>query len=851
MMRNPIGRVATFGFVLALAVLIVNGAVALYSTWRVAENEGQVAHTHEVLAALEGVLATLTDAETGQRGYLLTGDERYLQPYDDALKRVADEVTHLRDLTRDNPDQQRRFPRLQEAIDRKLRELARTVELRKDAGFDAARQVVLTGEGRAAMGDIRRVVDEMEATENALLLRRQEESRSSLIQTIVALLLASLLAAALVGVAYVLVRRDLAGRARAEAVLREQREWLHVTLTSIGDAVIATDAAGRVAFLNPVAEGLTGWPQGEAAGRPLEAVFRIVNEYTRAPAENPVARVLREGVVVGLANHTVLLGRAGRETPIADSAAPIRGARGQAVGVVLVFRDVTEQKEAEAARRAHEKRLRLFVEHSPAAIAMFDRDMRYLLVSRRWLADYNLGDQDLRGRSHYDVFPELPERWKEIHRRCLAGAVERAEDDRFVRADGSVDWLRWEVRPWANDRGEVGGILIFSEVVTRRKLAEDALKEADRRKDEFLAMLSHELRNPLAALRNALHLLTMPGADAAIVGRARGVMERQVHHLVRLVDDLLDVSRIMRDKIELRKEPVDLADVVARAVEAARPVIDARGQDLTVRLPPEPVRLEADPVRLAQVVGNLLNNSAKFTAGAGRIALTAAREGEEVVVRVRDTGVGIPADLLPQVFDAFVQADRSLDRSQGGLGIGLTLVRRLVELHGGRAEAHSAGPGQGSEFVVRLPARKDEGGRRKDESEGRSDSSFLLPPSSLPRRRVLVVDDNVDAADSLALLLRLAGHDVRVAHDGPSALEAARAERPDAVFLDLGMPGMDGYEVARRLRQESGLDGVRLVALTGWGQDEDRRRTQEAGFDQHLVKPAGLAAVQAVLAEGR
>jgi PAS domain S-box-containing protein len=847
MMRKPIGKVATLGFVLTLVLLGANGFLALASLGRVTRNERWVAHTHKVLAALERTAATVTDAETGQRGYLLTGDDRYLAPYDDAVRRIADEVEQLRDLTRDNPEQQARIGLLAEKIDVKRRELARTIALRKEHGLDAARQVVLSGEGKVAMDDTRRVVDEMEATENALLRLRQQESKSSLNGAVLTLLIACLAAAALVGLAYYLLRRDLAGRARAEAALREQREWLHVTLSSIGDAVIATDAAGRVAFLNPVAEALTGWPPKEAAGEPLEAVFRIVNEQTRQPAENPVARVLREGVVVGLANHTVLLGRDGRETPIADSAAPIRGARGGAAGVVLVFRDVTHQKEAEAARRGHEERLRLFVENSPAAIAMFDRDMRYLLVSRRWLADYNLGDQDLRGRSHYDVFPELPERWKEVHRRCLAGAVERAEEDRFVRADGTVDWLRWEVRPWTDDQDEVGGVIIFSEVITRRKLAEDALKEADRRKDEFLAMLAHELRNPLAPVLNALHLLTMPGADAAVVGRARDVMKRQVHHLVRLVDDLLDVSRIMRGKIELRKEPVDLADVVARAVEAAQPVIESRGQELTVRLPPEPVRLEADPVRLAQVVGNLLNDSAKFTAGAGRIELTAAREGEEVVVRVRDTGVGIPTDLLPQVFDAFVQADRSLDRSQGGLGIGLTLVRRLVELHGGRVEAHSAGPGRGSEFVVRLPALPPQAAGARAGAGGRGAEAA----PAVPRRRVLVVDDNANTADSLALLLRLAGHDVRVAHDGSSALEAARAERPDAVFLDLGMPGMDGYEVARRLRQESGLEGVRLVALTGWGKDEDRRRTREAGFDQHLVKPADLPAVQAVLAGGR
>ena len=354
-------------------------------------------------------------------------------------------------------------------------------------------------------------------------------------------------------------------------------------------------------------------------------------------------------------------------------------------------------------------------------------------------------------------------------------------------------------------------------------------------------MLAHELRNPLAPIRNALEILKMGGIDEAMAGQARTLMERQLQHLVRLVDDLLDLARINRGRVQVRKERVNLAAAVARAVDTARPEIDAHGHELIVSLPPEPVFLEADLTRLAQVLANLLSNAARYTPEPGRIWLEADREGYVVAIRVRDTGIGMRPELLPQVFDLFVQSGRSMARSQGGLGIGLTLVRSLVELHGGKVTAHSKGPGKGSEFVVRLPVLprvpERELPRTGDDASGAS-----------PSQRVLVVDDNVDAAESLALLLRMGGHDVRVAHNGPDALAAAAAHLPDLVLLDIGLPGMNGHEVARRLRQQPGMDRTVLVAVTGYGQDEDRRRSLEAGFDQHLVKPVEPGAVEAIVA---
>jgi two-component system CheB/CheR fusion protein len=379
--------------------------------------------------------------------------------------------------------------------------------------------------------------------------------------------------------------------------------------------------------------------------------------------------------------------------------------------------------------------------------------------------------------------------------------------------------------------------------------ANEALREADRRKDDFLAMLGHELRNPLAAIGNALELVRRglcSGAEAE--RRVWGLIGRQVGHLGRLVDDLLDVSRINQGKIKLRRQLLGLVSVIASAVESARPLIDARRHWLELELPDDDLVLDGDPARLHQVVLNLLTNAAKYTEEGGHVRLAVRREaGGVVAVSVRDTGMGIPPAMLAHIFEPFTQAERTLDRSQGGLGIGLTLVRQLAELHGGSVSASSEGPGRGSEFVVRLPLMPD--GTRLPAplpAEGPGTSGNGQGPGG-SRRRVLLVDDNRDAADSLALLLQASGHEVRTAHDGLAGLEAARAARPEVVLLDIGLPRMDGYEVARRLRAQLGHDVV-LVALTGYGQADDRRRAREAGFNIHLVKPVDLDALERLLA---
>ena len=434
-------------------------------------------------------------------------------------------------------------------------------------------------------------------------------------------------------------------------------------------------------------------------------------------------------------------------------------------------------------------------------------------------------------RSKVSVFVELHLKTEQVR--------EQAERLRESAGREHLRALAEERQRWEMDR--------LREEAAREKKVAETLKEADRRKDEFLAMLAHELRNPLAPLLNAAHLV-QGSDDRETLAAAGEIIERQVRHMARLIDDLLDVSRINSGKIQLRKETVDLADVVKRSVESVAPLMKARRHELAVTLSPTPVRLYADPTRLEQVLSNLLNNAAKYTPEGGHIALEVEtpKSPGEVSIVVRDDGLGIPEDMLERVFDLFTQVERSLSSvSQWGLGIGLALVRTLVEMHGGSVRAFSAGPGKGSVFIVRLPlGTRDE---RRSPNAGQGAAAASASAAHVSPLRILVVDDSRDAAAMLSLFLRGLGHEVHLAHDGPMALEAAREHRPDVVLLDIGLPHVDGYEVARRLRQEPDTREAFLVAMTGFGQEEDRRRSREAGFDQHLVKPVDPNELQKLL----
>ena len=602
--------------------------------------------------------------------------------------------------------------------------------------------------------------------------------------------------------------------------------WFSTALRSIGDAVIATDGRGRVLFMNPVAEDLTGWPNAEGRGKPLTEVFSIQNETTGQPVENPVERVLVTGRVVGLANHTVLVARDGRRFPIDDSAAPISDDHGRVTGVILVFRDVTEKRQAEIVN----ERLAAIVESSDDIIV--SKTLDGVITSWNRGAERVLGyaPEEVIGRHVSMLMP--PEAAEDVTR--ILDRVRRGErvdhyQTRRRRKDGTVIDVSLTVSPIRDASGRIIGASKIGRDITQEKRIEAERQEAERRKDEFLAMLAHELRNPLSAINSAAQLFGKLETEDELEW-AKEVVLRQVKHLARLIDDLLDVSRISRGKIVLRKEFISLSPVVGSAVEAVRPLMEERKHELSVSLVNGGLRLEADPLRLEQVLVNLLTNAAKYTDAGGRIALTARQEGGEIVIKVRDTGMGITPELLPRIFDLFAQGDRTIARSEGGLGIGLTLVQKLTEMHGGSVTAASEGPGRGSEFTVRLPALAEAPARRPD------------PRAALPRvarqgSRVLVVDDNIDSATGLSRLLRLLGHDVRVSHDGHHALDAARAYSPEIVLLDIGLPGMDGYEVVRRLRSDDCCKDALIIAVSGYGQPEDIRRSREAGFDHHLIKP--------------
>jgi len=749
----------------------------------------------------------------------------------------------------------------------------------------------------------------------------------------------------------------------AESHARQQREIFRVTLRSIGDAVITTDNNGRITDLNEVAEQLTGWSGNEALGQPLERVFNIVNEATRQPVDNPAKRALREGVIVGIANHTVLIKKDGTECPIDDSAAPIRYEHGHVSGCVLIFRDVTAQRVAELDRASQLITARLLaaiVESSddaiisksldgiiqswnasaerlfghtaeeavgqhislvipPDRIAEEDqiiaslkvgeriehfetervrKDGRRIIVSltispikddagnvvgaskivrdvtERIRAESErqkfvtlvesstdfIGICDLQGVPFFinragielvglkDIeearlttisdffFPEdQPRIWNEFFPTVLDQGHGEIEIRFRHFKTGEARWMSYKVLALTDSANQPVAFATVSQDITERKRLTDDLQRlaadlsaADQRKNEFLATLAHELRNPLAPMSNMLEVVKRAGNDGEILKRAHETLERQLNQLIRLVDDLLDLNRITHDRLELRRGEVELSAVIQQAVEVARPLCDAADQELIIELPDEPIYLNADRARLAQVFGNLLNNSCKYTRPNGTVRLSATRVDDQVLVTVKDNGAGIPADKIDNIFDMFMQVDRSSERSQGGLGIGLTLVKRLVEMHSGSIEARSEGEGQGSEFIVRLPVMSKQALTAPVADEGSESST---------ERRVLIVDDNLDSADSLAMLLEITGNKTFMAHDGVEALAMVEKHRPEVMLLDIGLPKLDGHEVCRRVREMPWGRDIVIIALTGWGQEDDRRKSEEAGFNGHLVKP--------------
>jgi PAS domain S-box-containing protein len=604
-------------------------------------------------------------------------------------------------------------------------------------------------------------------------------------------------------------------------------------------AIFLLDPAGRVASWNAGAERIKGYRAEEILGRHYSCFYT-----PEAVAQGAPGRVLETAAALGRVEEEGWRVRKDGSRLLANIVlTALRDAGGTLRGFSKITRELTERKPADEA-------LRSVVDNVLDGIITIDEQgtVQSFNATAEKIFGYRAGE--VVGRNVNMLMPEPyhGEHDEYLNNYRATGQAKIIGIGREVvgrRSDGSTFPMDLAVSAF-----RVGDQRLFTGIVrdiTDRKRLEhelrrrvDELAEADRRKDEFLAMLAHELRNPLAAINSAVQLTSLTGVRDQIEW-CMDVINRQIKQLARLIDDLLDVSRITRGKIQLRTERIDVRAVLRSAVEAARALIEARRHDLVVIIEPGALMVEGDPLRLEQVVTNLLTNAAKYTDSGGRIDLSAGREGAEVVIRVRDTGIGISPEQISEMFELFAQGDRSLARSEGGLGIGLTLARSLAEMHGGSLTAKSEGRGKGSEFVVRLPTAPPAGGH----AEARP------AVGTAPRRtsRVLVIDDNVDMARGLAKLLKLLGHDVRVAHDGPSGLDAARDQRPEVILLDIGLPGMDGYHVAERLRREEFGKGVLLIAVTGYGQDEDRQRARAVGFDRYVTKPVDYPTLLALVSD--
>jgi PAS domain S-box-containing protein len=668
------------------------------------------------------------------------------------------------------------------------------------------------------------------------------------------------------------IARDITAQTRARAELAAQQAWFRITLASIGDAVIACDPAGRVTFMNATAETLTEWSQQDAAGRPLHDVFHIVSEETRAPVANPASLVMKLGHVVGLANHTILIGRNGRELPIADSAAPIVDAENRMLGVVLVFRDVTDDRRAEDALAEQREWLQTTLESIGDAVIA--TDVQGHVVFMNPVAEYMTGWRAAaaRGRSCHLVFRVVSERDRTsaadpVGRVLAAGAaIGFGHDTLLVAADGSERPIDQGGAPIRSRDGHIAGVvLVFRDVSERRRIERDRLaaaaererlldaeraaradaERASRVKDEFVAMVSHELRTPLNAILGWTQLMSQGLHDPGILERGLDVVARNTRLQAQLVSDLLDISRIVSGKLQLEVREVDLHAIVRESAETVRPDAEARQIGIHEHLDVGTGAIAGDPARLQQVVWNLLSNAVKFTPPGGRIDLYLRRRDGHAEIVVADTGTGIRRDVLPHVFDRFHQADRSITRRFGGLGLGLSIVKHLVELHGGAVTAESPGEGKGSTFSIVLPASVASAPPYEHGTAPEPQH-----PVSLESMRMLVVEDEPDTRDFLKRLLETHGAIVATAASADEALTAFQQERPDILISDIGLPDTDGYELMQRMRQAEGPRGSKVpaIALTAYARAEDRTRALRAGYQAHLAKPVEPAELLVTIA---
>jgi PAS domain S-box-containing protein len=841
-------RLVLAGFGIATAILVSVGWQSYRNTARFAEAAQWREHTYEVLNSLDNAVDRLSDAETGQRGYLLTGEEAYLEPYRAAIKNIDQTIGDLKNLTSDNPNQQKHIQILEPLVEEKLAELQMTIDLRRSEGFAAANRVVLEGSGKQWMDQIRAIIAEMANEEKDLLKIRTQEANESVAKSVRTILAGTLVSISLLVLCFGLLNRELSERKRAQEALSKSEKWLSTTLSSIGDAVIATDMNGGVTFLNPVAQSLTGWSLEEARGKSMDMVFDIVNAETRRPVENPVKKVFREGKIVGLADHTLLLSRGGREFHIEDSAAPILTDTGEGFGVVLVFRDITEQKQAEEALKANELRLNLALD--AAQLGIWELDLVNDKAYRNLRHDQIFGFESLQPDWGQEIFltrvvPEDREAVKQSFEKAFATG-DFSMECRIIREDKSIHWIFAQGRVFRNDKGDAVRMMGTLADVTERKRGEEAIvrakEEAERVskfKDQFLSTMSHELRTPLNAVLGFSDLL----ADeryGPLNDRQRRYVSH-IHtggkHLLKLISDILDLSKIEAGKMELTRENVSIASAFGEVLSALQPLADKKSQALRQKVETG-LQVRADAMRFKQVLTNLVGNAIKFTPEGGRIELAARQENDQVRIEVRDNGPGIPPEQREQIFEAFFRLAQTGTATEG-TGLGLAITARLVELHGSKLEIESQ-PEEGACFYFSLPLIAI----TPDEPS----QTTIATPRADKAPRILVIEDNAATGQLIQSQLTSSGYDTLRCDQPERATEMAAEHRPDAITLDLLMQPVHGLEVLLQLKNDPRTSKIPVIVVT----IVDQPGVGTAlGADEYLVKPVDkttlLAAVERCL----
>jgi PAS domain S-box-containing protein len=843
-------RLILAAFISAAVILALVGWESYRHTIRVAKAAEARKHSYEVGRALDETRARLDDAETGQRGFLLTGDEAYLEPYREAIKNLDRVTNELKKLTSDNPDQQEHIQRVEPLIESKLAELQRTIDLRRKDGLGVANQVVLGGQGKQLMDKIRAVLGEMGSAENNLRAVRTQEMTDALTGTARIVVAGNLTSIVLLLLVFAVLIRELSYRKRAQEALARSEKWLSTTLGSIGDAVIATDMNGAVTFMNSVAQSLTGWSQTEAIGKSMDLVFDIVNKDTKRPVENPVKKVFREGKVVGLADHTLLLSKNGREYEIEDSAAPILANSGEGFGVVLVFRDITEKNRAEEETRRQKDLLQLILASIADGVVVADANGKFLL--------FNVAAEQVLGMGATN---STPGQWSDQYGVYLPDAVTAypANELPLVRAmrGESVDAVEVFIRnanvpegrllsiagrPLKGTDGALqGGVVVFHDMTLQKRTQEAlvrAKEEAERAtkfKDQFLSTMSHELRTPLNAVLGFSDLL----ADeryGPLNDRQRRYIDH-IHtggkHLLKLISDILDLSKIEAGRMELTREDVTVAAAFTEVISALYPLAEKKSQALLQEVDAN-LRVLADVMRFKQVLMNLAANAIKFTPEGGRVELAARQVEDQVRIEVRDNGPGIPPQQQQRIFEAFFRLTETGTATEG-TGLGLAITARLVELHGSKLGIESQ-PGEGSCFYFLLPLVAL--------IPDRLSQTSVNVPRARKAPRILIVEDNAVTGQLIQSQLASSGYETLKCTQPERATEMAAEHRPDAITLDLLMQPMHGLEVLLQLKNDPRTSKIPVIVVT----IVDQPGVGTAlGADEYLIKPVDKATLLAAV----